>query len=298
MITYFKKLMLLIRGAKVGQYTENHSGGATCSLMRACGRLSYVLLLVWCSALGSPVHAQSPIARDELVSLWQKEGELIFKQLGIKRYQRLLTVDYFSMPQLTWLFQEEDGFNQFINALEKSPSIFSSIEVLPGQFLLFNTENPQQKSIVLWVKRQHDQAYSGALSFMQATATEPPFNDMAQYDGAKSQQYSDNQLANQKKGTQRSFSPLSWLPSNSTILLDIQSNEFTQARQWIYLLPFSLNDAKLFMERQLQQHHWQLQPQYYPGMQVWRQEHEQLLYALSDIDGQTSLFVMKKHFNP
>lgn len=241
-----------------------------------------IALLVLNYLLSSVAIAQSPYSREELSLLWQTEGEQILKQLGIKNYQLLFDGEYFEAPQMTWVFQESNGFNQLLRALEKQTQPFSQIEVLPGQFLLFNSVNKQHKSIVLWIKRQQEEEYSGALSFMQSTAAD-----------SSNQSY---QVPRQKTSLPSKLSPLVWIPSHSTVLLDVE-NYPDRARQWIYVLPFSMGEAKQFMEQQLRQHQWRVQPQRSPGMMVWQKNQEQLLYHLVDIDGNTSLFVMKKHLH-
>lgn len=258
-------------------------------------RFLFMVLLVLSYLLSGVAIAQSQYSREELSLLWQTEGEQILKQLGIKNYQLLFDGEYFEVPQMTWVFQESNGFNQLLHALEKHTQPFSQIEVIPGQFLLFNSANKQHKSIVLWIKRQQEEEYSGSLSFMQSTVAD--FNSIAKLGTYYPVQISSDQsyqVHSHKTSLPLKLSPLEWIPSHSTVLLDVE-NYLDKARQWIYLLPFSFGEAKQFMEQQLRQHQWQVQPQMSPGMMIWQKNQEQLLYRLVDIDGNTSLFVMKKH---
>lgn len=229
-----------------------------------------MLSIVTLGLLSHVAVAEVHPTEEERFKQWIHEGKMIFKQLGINHYQLLFEGRYFAMPKITWVFQEKGGFSQLLTSLEKAPKPFSELHVLPGQLLFSNSQNSDYKSIILWVKRQQDQAYSGALSFMQ--------ND-------------DKTMDTQFEST---LSVLPWLPTQSRLLLDMEMPYPENTRQWIYLLPFSIEEAQRFMQKEMQKHHWIPMKSVYPGMQAWQKEQQQLMYQLNDVEGNTTLFLMKK----
>lgn len=190
----------------------------------------------------------------------------IFANLGIKPVTVLSEGHYFGLPQIVWGFQQTQGFAALLRRLEKKPAPFEQIEVWQGQFLLSGMHlNPanEPSTVQLWVKRHQDDAFSGTLSLWGATSAETLLP---------------------------SLNPL---PVNTRVLLDISTEQPTKARQWIYLLPFTPIETQQWLTELLQQQQWQSVVS--EGViQLWQRSTEQLQYHLSEEEGQTALYVLKK----
>lgn len=214
------------------------------------------------SSFAMPVAMTKPLVNS---------GPVLLEKLGIQQVVLLSDGHYFGLPQTVWGFTAQQGFNQLLQQLEKNPQPFQQIEVWGGQFLLRGEGESQQ--VVLWIKRHAENQFSGTLTLWGTEA--------------------DKSGDRQGDSVLPSISALDPLPSETLVLLDMSTEEPSKTRQWIYLLPFTVNEAQNWLSQLLNQQHWRVLPAE-SGLQVWQRQHEQLQYRLEDIEGNTTLYVVKK----
>ncbi len=202
-------------------------------------------------------------------------GPALLEKLGIQQVALLSDGHYFGLPQTVWGFTAQQGFKQLLQQLEKNPQPFQQIEIWGGQFLLSGERASQQ--VVLWIKRHAENQFSGTLTLWGI-----------QQDKSTGGQENIPSIA------APTVAGLSQLPIDAQVLLDMSTEQPNKARQWIYLLPFTVDEAQRWLSQLLNHQHWRELPAE-SGLQVWQRQHEQLQYRLEDIEGNTALYVVKKH---
>lgn len=226
--------------------------------------------MIWMSLIACGVFSMSTAMAKSLVN----SGSLLLAKLGIQQVALLSEGHYFGLPQTVWGFSAQQGFTQLLQKLEKNPQPFQQIEVWGGQFLLSGEGLSQQ--VVLWIKRHTENQFSGTLTIW----------------GKKADKSVDRH--GDKSLIEPSVSGLGQLPIETQVLLDMSMEQPTKTRQWIYILPFTVDEAQNWLSQSLNQQHWRVLP-VESGLQVWQRQHELLQYRLEDIEGNTTLYVVKKH---
>lgn len=245
---------------------DSKHGGGICVILskrvvsRPLSALVFALYLMGAYLLGLdiPVVYANPISHESVRSL-KHRGDALLKKLSIVHYECMNDSIVFGRKQYVWAFQEKDGFKTLLKSLEQSEHPFTSIEVMGNTFFL-RAELAQGEAILI-IKRHSHHAYSGSLSLMGMT---------------------------QEKNE---IEPIAWLPHQATVLMDVEQ---TSTRQFVYLLPFTLAEAKKFLLDKVKQHHWQAHESFGSAFQTWSKDGEQLMYFIDVVDGNSVVYIVKK----
>ncbi|NEN75205.1 hypothetical protein F9B74_02535 [Pelistega sp. NLN82] len=201
----------------------------------------------------------------DTATLLRQQGEQLLQQLSLSHTVLWQENTVFGLPTAVWLFDEKSGFDRLLRFFEKGKHPFTQINILPQQlYLQADMKNAQA---ILWIKRHHQQAYSGSLSLFSNRKMKPI------------------------------MMPLLWLPDQAVVLLDIEQQKPEVIHQWIYTLPFSVEEANHFMQEQLQQHQWEQVISSDSPLSTWQKSQEQLMYYIVQVNDTTSLYLVKKRIS-
>ncbi len=205
------------------------------------------------------MNGNNSLVQHTTLSELKQQGEQLFNQLPLEKIQLLQQAYVFSLPQVVWTIEGKSGFEQLLSFFEYGKHPFTFIHVFPGQLLL--EINQTHFHGVLWIKRLVDQAYSGTFSVM-------------------SSYYRTSGLQ-----------PLSWLEPTAKLLLDIEVDNPSAMRQWIYELPSPLSQSESSLVQGLKRTGWQ-QTQTNYSLNTWHKEGYQIFYTFHHHQQKTLLHLM------
>lgn len=147
---------------------------------------------------------------------------------------------------------------------------FHYLDVINGVVVM--QADLKNASAVLTLRRHGQRAYSGNLSILEKSSSE------------------------HNAQSETTVPAFDWLNQQAHILMDIEhqaSAEVGVSRQWIYILPYEITQARAYLREHLLKEEWKVKEDHGLALKQWTKTGQQVFYYLDEFEGKTTLYIVR-----